>query len=201
MDGWNTTFLLDFGLFSGAFAVSFREGTFLGSGIPPNKPSICHHYWEGGQRDNPKLWHGFFSPKFWSEETMFQIFFCFIPIRGEMIQFDYCNILQMGWFNHHLPGKPVATLISINLKPLKPAKPLPKKMVLSYVFQVNSDRRKPCIFWFEHVLPVRHLLQSFHASHPQISDVMSVRELTVGFRLVPEGKQRVNMNFYSWNWT
>ena len=30
---------------------------------------------------------------------------------------------------------------------------------------------------------------------PQISDVMPVRELTVGFRLVPEGKQRVNMNF------
>ena len=26
MDGWNTTFLLGFGLFSGAFAVSFREG-------------------------------------------------------------------------------------------------------------------------------------------------------------------------------
>ena len=28
MDGWNTTFLLGrLGLFSGAFAVSFREGT------------------------------------------------------------------------------------------------------------------------------------------------------------------------------
>ena len=26
MDGWNTTFPLGFGLFSGAFAVSFREG-------------------------------------------------------------------------------------------------------------------------------------------------------------------------------
>ena len=26
MDAWNTTFLLGFGLFSGAFAVSFREG-------------------------------------------------------------------------------------------------------------------------------------------------------------------------------
>ena len=26
MDGWNTIFLLGFGLFSGAFAVSFREG-------------------------------------------------------------------------------------------------------------------------------------------------------------------------------
>ena len=26
MDGWNTTFLLGFGLFSGAFNVSFREG-------------------------------------------------------------------------------------------------------------------------------------------------------------------------------
>ena len=29
MDGWNTTFLLGFGLFSGAFAVGFREGTIL----------------------------------------------------------------------------------------------------------------------------------------------------------------------------
>ena len=29
MDGWNTTFLLGFGLFSGAFAVSFREGKSL----------------------------------------------------------------------------------------------------------------------------------------------------------------------------
>ena len=29
MDGWNTTFLLGLGLFSGAFAVSFREGKFL----------------------------------------------------------------------------------------------------------------------------------------------------------------------------
>ena len=28
MDGWNTTFLLGFGLFSGAFAVRFREGKF-----------------------------------------------------------------------------------------------------------------------------------------------------------------------------
>ena len=27
MDGWNTTFLLGPGLFSGAFAVSFREGS------------------------------------------------------------------------------------------------------------------------------------------------------------------------------
>jgi len=36
-----------------------------------------------------------------------------------------------------LPGKQVATFISINLKPLKPAIQLPKKMVLSYVFQVS----------------------------------------------------------------
>ena len=33
MDGWNTTFLLGFGLFSGAFAVSFREG------MPPQIPT------------------------------------------------------------------------------------------------------------------------------------------------------------------
>ena len=31
----------------------------------------------------------------------FQIFVIFIPICGEMIQFDE-HILQMGWFNHHL---------------------------------------------------------------------------------------------------
>jgi len=39
-----------------------------------------------------------------------------------------------------LPGKQVAlNLISINLKPLKPAiLSLPKKMVLSYVFQVSQ---------------------------------------------------------------
>ena len=30
-----------------------------------------------------------------------QIFFIFIPICGEMIQFDE-HIFQMGWFNHHL---------------------------------------------------------------------------------------------------
>ena len=24
------------------------------------------------------------------------------PLPGEMIQFDYCNIFQMGWFNHQL---------------------------------------------------------------------------------------------------
>ena len=29
MGGWNTTFLLGFGLFSGALAVSFREGTYI----------------------------------------------------------------------------------------------------------------------------------------------------------------------------
>ena len=32
MDGWNTTFLLGFGLFSGAFAVSFREGKWSDMG-------------------------------------------------------------------------------------------------------------------------------------------------------------------------
>ena len=30
MDGWNVSFLLGCGLFSGAFAVSFREGSLLG---------------------------------------------------------------------------------------------------------------------------------------------------------------------------
>ena len=37
MDGWNTTFLLGFGLFSGAFAVSFREGNWFWGG-----PSLVH---------------------------------------------------------------------------------------------------------------------------------------------------------------
>ena len=40
MDGWNTTFLLGFGLFSGAFAVSFREGIRIGIGsiqAPPGR--------------------------------------------------------------------------------------------------------------------------------------------------------------------
>ena len=32
---------------------------------------------------------------------MFQLFFIFIPILGEMIQFDE-HIFQMGWFNHQL---------------------------------------------------------------------------------------------------
>ena len=35
MDGWNASFLLGFGLFSGAFAVSFREGIVSLSGISP----------------------------------------------------------------------------------------------------------------------------------------------------------------------
>ena len=30
-----------------------------------------------------------------------QIFFVFIPIPGEMIQFDQ-HVFQMGWFNHQL---------------------------------------------------------------------------------------------------
>ena len=33
----------------------------------------------------------------------------FLPL-GEMIQFDYCNIFQMGWFNHQL-GKHVSPLV------------------------------------------------------------------------------------------
>ncbi len=32
----------------------------------------------------------------------FQTLFMFTPIPGEMIQFDYSNIFQMGWFNHQL---------------------------------------------------------------------------------------------------
>ena len=40
MDGWNTTFLLGFGLFSGAFAVSFREG-IMAFVLPPRLHEIC----------------------------------------------------------------------------------------------------------------------------------------------------------------
>jgi len=38
-----------------------------------------------------------FDMVFWVVAT--QIFFIFIPILGEMIQFDE-QIFQMGWFNH-----------------------------------------------------------------------------------------------------
>ena len=44
MDGWNTTFLLGFGLFSGAFAVSFREGKLLvkRSGFPRHSMGLVY---------------------------------------------------------------------------------------------------------------------------------------------------------------
>ena len=48
MDGWNTIFLPGFGLFSGAFAVSFREGILSSSSIqgePRKKPSYFPLYW------------------------------------------------------------------------------------------------------------------------------------------------------------
>ena len=32
----------------------------------------------------------------------FKCFFVFIPSPGEMMQFDYSNIFQWGWFNHQL---------------------------------------------------------------------------------------------------
>ncbi len=40
MDGWNTTFLLGFGLFSGAFAVSFREGKMSSWYIPDKQKHL-----------------------------------------------------------------------------------------------------------------------------------------------------------------
>ena len=56
MDGWNTSFLLGFGLFSGAFAVSFREGISCGFfwyfyisymlGSTCQRPN-CHHLFSG----------------------------------------------------------------------------------------------------------------------------------------------------------
>ncbi len=55
-------------------------------------------------------------------------------------------------------------------------------------FHLNSDPRKQCIFWFEQVLPVRHLLQSFHASHHK--SVMSCR--FVSWLLVSVWFRRVN---------
>ena len=32
--------------------------------------------------------------------------FLFLPLFGEMIQFDYCNIFQMGWELNHLTSFP-----------------------------------------------------------------------------------------------
>ena len=44
-----------------------------------------------------------------------QTFFIFIPIPGEMIQFDE-HIFQMGWFNHQLgPGKASSNLFGATL--------------------------------------------------------------------------------------
>ena len=40
MDGWNTTFLLGFGLFSGALAVSFREGTIPSDFLSPTRDPV-----------------------------------------------------------------------------------------------------------------------------------------------------------------
>ena len=46
MDGWNTTFLLGPGLFSGAFAVSFREGNssfVMNDTHPPGERLLVVH--------------------------------------------------------------------------------------------------------------------------------------------------------------
>ncbi len=38
----------------------------------------------------------------------------FTPNLGEMIQVDYCNILQVGWFNHQLEKVDVAKNQMVN---------------------------------------------------------------------------------------
>ena len=52
MDGWKTIVSFSDGLFSGAFAVSFREGTptflfFFGWDWNPKNPKIDHEGFEG----------------------------------------------------------------------------------------------------------------------------------------------------------
>ena len=61
MDGWNTiiTFLLGFGLFLGAFAVVFREGTFQ---IVRHFPLNRHDY---GRKSDFE----YFPPNFWGLQT------------------------------------------------------------------------------------------------------------------------------------
>ena len=72
MDGWNTTFLLGFSLFSGAFAVSFREG-FLNI-------HRCHR--SSGQR---RQWGGA----------------CYLPRAGRSMDFSpiscRCKDLRNPW--------------------------------------------------------------------------------------------------------
>ena len=50
MDGWNTTFPLGFGLFSGAFAVSLREGTSHGMILQDIGQIPKHQRYETGGR-------------------------------------------------------------------------------------------------------------------------------------------------------
>ena len=71
-------------------------GFFGNSNISLYREFIGNIYREypylGGGNSNIFLGGGF---------NMFQLFFIFIPILGEMIQFDE-HIFQMGWFNHQL---------------------------------------------------------------------------------------------------
>ena len=53
---------------------------------------LCNHFFIFFQESNITRW--------WQLKYLFM----FIPIPGEMIQFDE-HMFQMGWFNHHLDNK------------------------------------------------------------------------------------------------
>ncbi len=99
-NGWKMNFLLGPGLFSGVFAVSFREGSIGPKGdqgrLSTEKPSQFPSWIDESCTccRNPAGWS--MVTRWW-----FHIFFIFTTIWGRLS--NLTDIFQMGW--NHQPGE------------------------------------------------------------------------------------------------